>query len=289
MKTRAKVSTFMAAILFALTATVASVPAFAQEASAPATTEAAAPAAEPAADAASEASLPAAEPKAEVVDQYSLSHLVKEGTLVDQVTLVMMAIMSMMSWYIAITKIIDLVKLNSQAEEARKFWKANSIAAGMSSLKEGSPFRFIAESGISASEHHEGALLEQIDLNSWISMSIERAIERVQARLASGLGILATVGSVAPFVGLFGTVMGIYHALVAIGSTGNSSIDKVAGPVGAALIMTAIGLFVAVPAVLFYNLLLGKNKAAMENVRAFGSDLHAVVLSGAMNKASANK
>lgn len=293
MKTRAKVSTFLAAILFALTATVASVPAFAQEASAPAA-EAAAPASTPevAADAVAtpeEPSLPSAAPKEEPVDQYSLSHLVKEGTLVDQVTLVMMAIMSMMSWYIAITKIIDLVKLNSQAEEARKFWKAASVSAGMSSLKEGSPYRFIAESGINASEHHEGALLEQIDLNSWIDMSVQRAIERVNSRLSNGLGILATVGSVAPFVGLFGTVMGIYHALVAIGSTGNSSIDKVAGPVGAALIMTAIGLFVAVPAVLFYNLLLGKNKAAMENIRAFGADLHSVVLSGAMSKASANK
>lgn len=292
MKTRAKVSTFLAAILFALTATVASVPAFAQEASAPAT-EAAAPASTPevAADAAaaSEPVLPEAAPKEPEEDQYSLSHLVKKGTLVDQVTLLMMAIMSMMSWYIAITKIIDLVKLSSQADEARKFWKATSISAGMSSLKEGSPFRFIAESGVNASEHHEGALLEQIDLNSWISMSIQRAIDRVQARLSNGLGILATVGSVAPFVGLFGTVMGIYHALVAIGSTGNSSIDKVAGPVGAALIMTAIGLFVAVPAVLFYNLLLGKNKAAMENIRAFGADLHSVVLSGAMSKASANK
>ncbi|MBI3712223.1 MAG: MotA/TolQ/ExbB proton channel family protein [Burkholderiales bacterium] len=291
MKTRAKVSTFLAAILFALTATVASVPAFAQEASAPAAsaTEASAPQAAAEAAPSSEPTLPMAAPKEEEEDQYSLSHLVKKGTLVDQVTLVMMAIMSMMSWYIAITKIIDLIKLNSQADEARKFWKAASVSAGMSSLKEGSPFRFIAESGVNASEHHEGALLEQIDLNSWISMSIQRAIDRVQARLSNGLGILATVGSVAPFVGLFGTVMGIYHALVAIGSTGNSSIDKVAGPVGAALIMTAIGLFVAVPAVLFYNLLLGKNKAAMENIRAFGADLHSVVLSGAMSKASANK
>jgi biopolymer transport protein ExbB len=156
-------------------------------------------------------------------------------------------------------------------------------------LKEGSPYRFIADSGISASEHHEGALLEQIDLNSWVTMSIQRSVDKVQSRLGEGLTFLATVGSTAPFIGLFGTVMGIYHALVAIGSTGNSSIDKVAGPVGSALIMTAIGLGVAVPAVLGYNYLLRRNKSAMEDINAFGADLHSVVLSGAMSKANSNK
>lgn len=295
MKTRAKVSTFLAAILFALTATVTTAPAFAQEttASAASATEATAASAEAAPAAAeapaADASVPAAEPKPEVVDQYSLSHLIKEGTLVDQATLAIMLIMSMFTWYILITKIIDLAKLSTQAKEARKFWKAANVAAGLSTLKEGSPYRFIAESGISASEHHEGALLEQIDLNSWVTMSIQRSVEKVQSRLGEGLTFLATVGSTAPFIGLFGTVMGIYHALVAIGSTGNSSIDKVAGPVGSALIMTAIGLGVAVPAVLGYNYLLRRNKAAMEDINAFGADLHSVVLSGAMSKANSNK
>ena len=161
--------------------------------------------------------------------------------------------------------------------------------AGLSSLKEGSPYRFIADSAISASQHHEGALLEQIDLNSWVTMSIQRSVDKVQSRLGEGLTFLATVGSTSPFIGLFGTVMGIYQALIAIGTTGNSSIDKVAGPIGSALIMTAIGLFTAVPAVLGYNYLLRRNKSAMEDVRAFGADLHAVVLSGAMSKATANK
>lgn len=295
MKTRAKVSTFLAAILFALTATMTTAPAFAQEttASAASATEATAASAEAAPAAAeapaADASVPAAEPKPEVVDQYSLSHLIKEGTLVDQATLAIMLIMSMFTWYILITKIIDLAKLSTQAKEARKFWKAANVAAGLSTLKEGSPYRFIAESGISASEHHEGALLEQIDLNSWVTMSIQRSVEKVQSRLGEGLTFLATVGSTAPFIGLFGTVMGIYHALVAIGSTGNSSIDKVAGPVGSALIMTAIGLGVAVPAVLGYNYLLRRNKAAMEDINAFGADLHSVVLSGAMSKANSNK
>ncbi len=290
MKTRAKVSTFLAAVLFALTASMTSASVFAQDASASAA--ASAPAAEAAAPApaAPEASLPAGEAaKTNEADQYSLSHLIKEGNLVDRATLVIMLLMSIGSWYILVTKIIDLTKLSGQAKEARKFWKAANVNAGLASLKEGSPYRFIADSAISASQHHEGALLEQIDLNSWVTMSIQRSVDKVQSRLGEGLTFLATVGSTSPFIGLFGTVMGIYQALIAIGTSGNSSIDKVAGPVGSALIMTAIGLFTAVPAVLGYNYLLRRNKAAMEDVRAFGADLHAVVLSGAMSKATANK
>ncbi len=114
-------------------------------------------------------------------------------------------------------------------------------------------------------------------------MSIQRSVEKVQSRLQDGLAFLATVGSTAPFVGLFGTVWGIYNALTAIGVAGQASIDKVAGPVGEALIMTAIGLGVAVPAVLGYNFLVRRNKTAMEEIRAFGADLHLVLLSGAMS------
>lgn len=297
MKNRAKLSSILAAILFALTASLSST-VIAQETPAVETpvtesTEAVAPEAVVAPEAAPaaepDAVLPEAAPADVVADPYSLESLIKHGTLVDQATLVLLAIMSMGSWYILITKFIDLTKLSAQARASREFWKSSSINSGVEGLKEGSPYRFIAESGINASQHHEGALLEQIDLNSWVTMSIQRAVERVNSRLQEGLTFLATVGSTAPFVGLFGTVMGIYHALVQIGSSGNSSIDKVAGPVGSALIMTAIGLFVAVPAVLGYNYLLRRNKTAMEEIRAFGADLHSVVLSGVMSKASANK
>jgi len=238
-------SAFLAAAVLALTAAVAA-PVMAQEqasAAAPATS-AQASAAAPA------ASVPAAAPAAEggaakevIENPYGLDALWKTGDFVAKGTLIIMIIMSMGSWYILITKTIDQVKLSGQAGEARsKFWKAASVQAGVSSLKDGSPFRFIAESGVKASEHHEGALLEQIDLNTWVSMSIQRAVEKVQSRLQDGLAFLATVGSTAPFVGLFGTVWGIYHALTAIGMSGQASIDKVAGPVGEALIMTAIGL-----------------------------------------------
>ena len=283
--TKSTLSAFLAAMMFSLGAMV-TVPAFAAD-PVPATDTAAtaAPAdavLPPVADAA-----PASAAK-EAVNAYGMEALLKGGDIVAQGTLLIMAIMSMGSWYILITKIIDQVKLSGQAKEASKFWKASTIAAGIAGLKEGSPFRFIAESAASSSSHHEGALLEQIDLNAWVGMSIQRSVDKVQSRLQDGLAFLATVGSTAPFVGLFGTVMGIYHALTAIGASGQASIDKVAGPVGEALIMTAIGLGVAVPAVLGYNFLVRRNKSCMEEVRAFGADLHSVVLSGAMSKAAAN-
>ncbi|MFZ6864825.1 MotA/TolQ/ExbB proton channel family protein [Undibacterium sp. Ji67W] len=285
---KSRFSTFLATALLALSATVVA-PVFADEAaSAPAAAAPAASATAPAADAAAPAAAPAdaAAPTKEVIENpYGLDALWKTGDFIAKGTLVIMAIMSMGSWYILITKIIDQVKLSGQATDARtKFWKAASVQAGSATLKEGSPFRFIADSGIKATEHHEGALLEQIDLNTWVSMSIQRAVDKVQSRLQDGLAFLATVGSTAPFVGLFGTVWGIYHALTAIGMSGQASIDKVAGPVGEALIMTAIGLAVAVPAVLGYNFLVRRNKSSMEEVRAFAADLHSVVLSGSMNK-----
>ena len=209
-----------------------------------------------------------------IENPYGLDALWKTGDFVAKGTLIIMVIMSMGSWYILITKIIDQVKLAGQAKEAGKFWKAASVQAGSAALKEGSPFRFIADSGIKATEHHEGALLEQIDLNTWVSMSIQRAVDKVQSRLQDGLAFLATVGSTAPFVGLFGTVWGIYHALTAIGMSGQASIDKVAGPVGEALIMTAIGLFVAIPAVFAFNFFSKINSATISKFDTFAHDLH---------------
>ncbi|WP_394781575.1 MotA/TolQ/ExbB proton channel family protein [Undibacterium sp.] len=250
-------------------------------ASAPDTTNAATPTQAP-----TDVAAPAPAPvnKETVENPYGLDALWKGGDFVARSTLIIMAIMSMGSWYILVTKVIDQIKMSGQAKDAKsKFWKAPSIQAGVSSLKEGSPFRFIAETATKASDHHEGALLEQIDLNSWVTMSLQRSVEKVQSRLQDGLAFLATVGSTAPFVGLFGTVWGIYNALTAIGVAGQASIDKVAGPVGEALIMTAIGLGVAVPAVLGYNFLVRRNKSAMEEVRTFGADLHSVLLSGAMS------
>jgi len=163
------------------------------------------------------------------------------------------------------------------------FWTAGSVRQGADGLDPESPFRFIAEKGLEGASKHDG-LLGSVDFNTWVTMSIQRAMGHVQSRLQDGLAVLATVGSTAPFVGLFGTVWGIYHALVKIGISGQASIDKVAGPVGEALIMTAIGLAVAVPAVLGYNWLVRRNKVTMEAVRNFGSDMHGVLMGRSISK-----
>jgi biopolymer transport protein ExbB len=196
-------------------------------------------------------------------------------------TLLILLVMSMGSWYVIFTKLVEQSKLLQQARAAQEhFWNAGTVRQGADALAPESAFRFIAEKALEGASKHTG-MLGAIDFNDWVTMSIQRAIGNVQSRLQDGLALLATVGSTAPFVGLFGTVWGIYHALVKIGVSGQASIDKVAGPVGEALIMTAIGLAVAVPAVLGYNWLVRRNKAAMEQVQAFGSDLHAVLLASA--------
>jgi biopolymer transport protein ExbB len=225
----------------------------------------------------------------EVIENpYGLEALWKQGDFISKGTLVILVIMSMGSWYIMFVKVWEQMKLFRQAGVVTSaFWSAGSIPEGIETLKANSPFRFIAESGMRATEHHEGKLLQQIDLNTWVTMSIQRAVDNVSSRLQDGLAFLATVGSTAPFVGLFGTVWGIYHALTAIGIAGQASIDKVAGPVGEALIMTAFGLAVAVPAVLGYNWLVRRNKVALEHLRAFSADLHMVLMSGNLRRAAA--
>ncbi|MBP6336603.1 MAG: MotA/TolQ/ExbB proton channel family protein [Vitreoscilla sp.] len=204
----------------------------------------------------------------------------RDGDWVTKGTAVIMVIMSMGSWYIIFTKLFEQQKILKSARGTAGFWEAGSIKKGIDTLEEGSAFRYMAEQGINASEHHEGTLVENIDLHTWISMSVQRAVGNITSRLQDGLAFLATVGSTAPFVGLFGTVWGIYHALTAIGLSGNASIEKVAGPVGEALIMTAFGLAVAVPAVMGYNWLIRRNKTVMEKVNAFSGDLHNVLLAG---------
>jgi biopolymer transport protein ExbB len=217
----------------------------------------------------------------EVTNPYGPKALWKNGDVVARGTLLILAIMSLGTWYIMISKFIEQSRLFAAGRAAaRDFWTTSSVRDGVVRLKENSPFRFIAENGLSASEHHEGAMTDVIDRHTWITMSVQRAVDAINSRLQGGLAFLATVGSTSPFVGLFGTVVGIYRALTAIGMAGQASIDKVAGPVGEALIMTALGLATAVPAVLGYNFLVRRNKAAVERIRNFASDVHSVLLSG---------
>src|SRR5882762_8378427 len=197
----------------------------------------------------------AAAPAVEVIENpYGIEALWKQGDFVARGTLMILVIMSIGSWYIGVVKLIEQARVMKDAREAdEKFWKAKSVKDAVVALREDSPFRFIAEKAAFAAEHHGNMPGQRLDLNSWVSMT-------------------------APFVGLFGTVWGIYHALTAIGIAGQASIDKVAGPVGEALIMTALGLAVAVPAVLGYNWLVRRNRVAMELIRHFGGGVHMSLL-----------
>ena len=218
----------------------------------------------------------------EAENPYGLAELWGQGDFVARGTLIILALMSLYSWVIMLTKLWEQARLLRQAREAsRDFWTVNSLDEGLTKLTGTSNvFRSMVESGIKASEHHEGKLTQQVPLAEWISGKLQQNVDRMTNELQGGLSFLASVGSTAPFVGLFGTVWGIYHALIAIGVAGQASIDKVAGPVGEALIMTAIGLAVAVPAVLGYNWLLRRNKAILDQLRYFTNDLYATLVSG---------
>ncbi len=221
-------------------------------------------------------------PAANAVDNpYGLQALLKGSDNIARAVVALLAIMSIGSWYILVTKLIEQSKMTRHARTVdQSFWSANTVSAGAAALEQSSAYRFIAEAGVAATSDH-GGLKSHIPMNDWIPMSITAAVDRVHASTQGGLAFLATVGSTAPFVGLLGTVWGIYNALTAIGMSGQASIDKVAGPVGEALIMTAIGLAVAIPAVLAYNWLARRNKAVMDEVREFADELNAVIVGSA--------
>lgn len=222
----------------------------------------------------------AAEATADKPNPYGLGALWEEGDMVAKGTLVLLLIMSAGTWFIIFTKLWEQQGIIGQAKEARKLWEAGSLQEGVQKLSKNSAYRALVEDGLNAMKHHDGKLTDKIDIQEWVTMTVQRGVEALNSQLQGGLAFLATTGSTGPFIGLFGTVWGIYHALVAIGIAGQASIDKVAGPVGEALIMTAIGLAVAVPAVLGYNFLVRRNKLVMEDIRAFAGDVHAYLLMG---------
>ncbi len=177
--------------------------------------------------------------------------------------------MSFGSFYILFTKWVEQSKIMRQGRELRaSFWRAPSLRDGAAKLEKNSAWRQVVDDGLAAEEQH-GKMHDATDAHDWLHGSLARSEASINARLASGLPFLATVGATSPFIGLFGTVVGIYRALIAIGVSGSASIDKVAGPVGEALIMTALGLLVAVPAVLAYNYLQARNKRIAEELTGF--------------------
>jgi biopolymer transport protein ExbB len=211
---------------------------------------------------------------------YGLMAALRDGGLVAQVTFGVMVIMSVGSWYIFFVKLFEQQRIIKEGRRARTvFWQSANLREGANKLDKDGAYRQIVDDGLLAEEQHN-KLTDPIDQHDWMTNSLARSQGAITAKLSSGLAFLATVGSTAPFVGLFGTVVGIIRALIRIGSSGQASIDAVAGPVGEALIMTAIGLIVAVPAVMQYNWLMRRNKAISEELAKFANDVHGYMMSG---------
>ena len=218
--------------------------------------------------------------------QFGIVNVWTQGDLVTKGVAVLLLGMSLASWVVIALKALDIIKYKKQAKNAADFWHSEDFAAGLEKLGADvtDPFRNLAMEGREATAHHRNTkvhLHDTLDVSDWVTRCLRNAMDEFTARLQSGLAILASVGSTAPFVGLFGTVWGIYHALLSIGLSGQSTIDKVAGPVGEALIMTALGLAVAIPAVLGYNALTRGNKHILNKLGSFAHDLHAYFVTGA--------
>jgi len=215
-----------------------------------------------------------------VENPYGLQAALTEGGLIAQVTFAILVIMSAASWYIMFVKLFEQQKIMNQGKKMRStFWQSANLREGAGKLEKNSAYRQIVDDGILALEQHD-KLTDPIDQHDWMANSLARSQGAIASKLSTGLALLATVGSTAPFVGLFGTVVGIYRALVKIGAAGQASIDAVAGPVGESLIMTALGLVVAVPAVMAYNWLMRRNKTIVEELARFSNDLHGYMMSG---------
>jgi biopolymer transport protein ExbB len=216
---------------------------------------------------------------------FGLAHLWSQGDIVTRAVALLLLGMSLASWMVIIIKALDLRRHARQARQIESFWHAADFADGLNKLgtDPNNPFRALALEGREAAAHHHAQqqLHDSLDASDWLTRTLRNSIDESTARLQGGLAILASVGSTAPFVGLFGTVWGIYHALLSISAAGQATIDKVAGPIGEALVMTALGLAVAIPAVLGYNALVRGNKAVLNKLNRFAHDLHAYFVTGA--------
>ncbi len=211
---------------------------------------------------------------------YGLMAALEQGGAIAYGTFGILVIMSAASWYIMFSKLFEQQKIMNQAKRARTtFWNSANLREGANKLEKNSAYRQIVDDALVAQDQHT-KLTDPIDQHDWMLGSLARSQGAIASKLSNGLALLATVGSTSPFIGLFGTVVGIYRALVNIGASGQASIDAVAGPVGEALIMTAIGLVVAVPAVLGYNWLMRRNKAVLEELAKFTNDIHGYMMSG---------
>jgi biopolymer transport protein ExbB len=218
-------------------------------------------------------------------NEFGLINLWVQGDLITKGVALLLLGMSLATWVVLIVKALDLRKFASQSRSTESFWHSADFADGLGKLGNdpGNPFRALALEGREATAHHHAQpqLHDSLDVSEWLTRALRNSIDESTARLQSGLAVMASVGSTAPFIGLFGTVWGIYHALMSISAAGQATIDKVAGPIGEALIMTALGLAVAIPAVLGYNALVRGNKSILNKLNRFAHDLHSYFLTGA--------
>jgi biopolymer transport protein ExbB len=216
---------------------------------------------------------------------YGITHLWEQGDTMTRCIAVALLAMSILSWTVIALKAIEFTRIKRRAGQAEaRFWNAEEIGSGLRELGEpGTPFHDLANAGHAAMVHHETSqhrLHDRIDISDWLVRSLKASVDDTSTRLQRGLGLLASIGSTAPFVGLLGTVWGIYHALLSLGVSGEASLDRVAGPVGEALIMTAFGLCVAIPAVLGYNALARTSREIVAKLSRFAHGLHALLLTG---------
>lgn len=223
----------------------------------------------------------------------------QQGDLITHIVALLLIGMSVLSWVVIVIKALDIVRLKRMAQQVESFWHSSNLDEGLTALDAGTthinhtsthttnhtnPFHNLAKQGHEATAHHRATqeqLHDSLDVSDWVTRSLRNAIDDSTTRLQAGLAVLASIGSTAPFVGLFGTVWGIYHALIGISASGQVGIERVAGPIGEALIMTALGLVVAVPAVLGYNALVRGNKFILGQLNRFAHDLHAYLVTGA--------
>jgi biopolymer transport protein ExbB len=221
-----------------------------------------------------------------MLPSFSLAHVWNQGDAITRLILLALLAMSLMSWIVIVFKALDVWRHKRSAIMSEQFWHATSLAQGLTVLSQrpDNLFHTLVQVGQEAAEHHQAAqpqLRDRLNVSDWVSRSLRHCIDDHTHRLQNGLAILASIGSTAPFVGLLGTVWGIYHALITIGATGNAGMDAVAGPIGETLIMTALGLVVAIPAVLGYNALVRGNKFIITRMNRFAHDLHAYFVTGA--------
>jgi biopolymer transport protein ExbB len=220
------------------------------------------------------------------VTEFNSLDFIMQGGVVTIIVAVILLIMSVASWYFIVIKTFQAVKVKKAIKaDLNAFWSAANIQMAINTIKHGSPAGQLATQAVDAAHHHQTHAVKSLEnicsYDEFIARNMRRSLAQTTAQFESGLSVLASVGSVSPFVGLFGTVWGIYHALASISASGQATLDKVAGPVGEALIMTAIGLAVAIPAVLAYNAFVKSNRAVMASLENFAQDLHTLLTTGA--------